>query len=180
MRHGAAAEYGPVVNVCFSCDTDVTNKNTVISHCAIVSHVGVGHKQGIAADLCNPLAAGFGASVDGGTFTHCHIVSKFHIGHFSVEFEVLRNGSHNGPRENAAVFAHLHIVENGGVGKDFAVVSDFDEFVNISVRAHFHIFAEFGIRVDAGKRMNLCTHIRLFCCEGLADHAGYLGVDCMS
>ena len=159
MSHSASSQYCPVIDISLTCDAHITYENAVFSDGAVVCHVAVGHQEGIAAHFGHSLAAGLGTPVDGGALTNSHIVTEFHIGHLSVKLEVLRDSSHNGSGENAAILSHSDIIKNRGVGKNLAAVTNLDELVNIGIRADFHIVTNLCIRMNAGKRMNSCAHI---------------------
>ena len=124
--------------------------------------VDIGHDKRVAPDTGDTFAAGLGTPVYSGTFTYVHIVADFYIGHFPVEFQVLRDGPHYRPREYAAVLSHFDIVEYGRMRKDMAAVPDFNELVDESVRADLDVIPYFRIRMDCCKWMYLIHGEKIF------------------
>ena len=140
----AAADDGPVVNVGLTGDTHVAHKYTVVTHAAIVRHVHVRHYKSVASDAGNPLAAGLGATVDGGALAYVHPVSYLHPGHLAVELEVLRDGAHHGSGEHIAVTSHFDIREDGGVRKYLAAGTDLYIVVDECVRTYLNVVRKAG------------------------------------
>lgn len=106
--------------------------------------------------LGDTLSAGLGSSVDGGALADGHIVTDLDIGHFSIEFEILRDGSDHGAGEDFAVGSHLDVWVDDCMWMYLGVVADLDVVIDEGVRSDLYVFAQLCIGAYSSKRMNFC------------------------
>ena len=173
VYHGTSAEDGPIVYVCLAGDSYVAYEDAMVTDRTVVGYVDIGHNEDVVSDAGHALSAGLGSTVDGSAFADVDAVSDFDVSNLTVELEVLRDGSHNGTRENGTVLTHLYVREDGGVGVYLATVADLDIVVDEGVRTDLDIVAEFRARMDGGKGMDVVHNI-------LLNHLCDFGVDAVA
>ena len=159
VHNGASADDGPVVDISFAGNAHIAYKYAMVTHMAVVSHVHVGHYQGVVSDAGNSLAAGLGAAVDGGALTDGDIVSYLDIGDLALELQVLGLGTDYRSGEHAATRTYLDIRKYGCVGIYLTIVTDFDILVDIGIGPDFDILAEFGLGAYGCQGMNVCHNL---------------------
>ena len=114
----------------------------------VMSHVNVGHQQGVAADLGHALAAGLGATVDRHALEDGHVVADLHVGYLSLVLKILRDGSHDSPGKDLTVLPHPDVGIYHRVRMDLAAVADLDIIVDEGERADLNVVAKFSLRAD--------------------------------
>ena len=166
------------MDVRLSGQSGIAYDNAVIANLAVVGNVGVGHDERIASHAGYALSAGLRTPVDGGALADVHPVSNLHPAFFSLEFEVLRDGTHHGARKYGAVLSHFYVVQDGGSVHDVATVSNLHILINVGEGAHDNVVSQFGSGIYAGKGMNLIHSLAGYFSRALRAFAAFVLMEC--
>jgi hypothetical protein len=130
----------------------VVAHDAIVANDAIVRDMAVCHDQAVIP--YNGLPPVFCCPVNGYKFPHGSIVTYFHSGLFTLEFQILWAGCYHGPWEYLTIAADFgalhdgHITPNPGSFTDLHILMNYREWIN------FNIGGQFGIRMNVSMWMD--------------------------
>jgi hypothetical protein len=109
---------------------------------AVVSHMAVGHQEGILPD--DGFSESCGSFINSNTFTNDGTVADDHLGFFALVFKILGDGRNDGTREDLAACSDPRPVHQGSVGSYPGSLADLNILVYSGKCLNGGTFCHFG------------------------------------
>lgn len=128
------------------------DQDAIVSHLAIVGHMGIHHEKIIVADSgCN---AFLGSPVNGDPLAEDIVVADDRVGDFPFIFQMLWGLAEAGAGVNGVPFSQGQVAGQAGAAFNLAIFPNFDRAVDNREGSNLHTLADLRFRRNDGGRMN--------------------------
>src|SRR5260221_2377226 len=164
-----AAKYCPIADGNMSGYLCIIAHDAIIAHNAIMCQVAISHKQAIFTYLrfffysC--------AAVHRYKLTNRCAITNIYVGIFTLEFQILRNGSNYSTWKNAAVLTNSCPFHNSYIGPDPCSITHLHILMDYSKRINLYIGSKPCIRMNICMRMNHAVIYKTFPRHGRGERA---------